>query len=150
MVEATPQVAPLAGAAGGLEMEENKVNDALMEKMTSITERAGCIQQSRKEFIEIKSFNNPPVAVKDVVVNLHAYITDQPAKKIDWAIARKGPIFKPQMSLAEHLNIDNLSENQKRAVMAGAMPKSIKNVSSAAESVRLFFVEVKEFIDMKQ
>ena len=135
-------------------MEENKVNnvdvDALTEKMSSITERADCIQNSRKDFIEIKSFNNPPLAVRDIVINLHAYITDQPAKKIDWAAARKGIVFKPQMSLAEHLNIDNLSENQRRAVMAGALPESIACKSVAAESVRLFFLEVKEYMDMKR
>ena len=70
------------------------VDDALTEKLTSVTNAANVISSMRKDFTELKSFANPPIVVKEILAGLHAFKENKPVKNVSWADIKKGPIFK--------------------------------------------------------
>ena len=85
-------------------------DDALTEKLTSVTEAANKILSEKKSFTELKSFANPPKLVQTIIVGLHAFKCDMPIKNVDWLAVKRGPIFKSNFSLND-LDLSNLTAN---------------------------------------
>ena len=125
------------------------INDALTEKMTEVTQAANVISEERKSFAELKSFVNPPVLVYKLLGALHAFKLNIPAKNVNWADTKKGPIFKRQFSL-DDLDLNNLTANQLQAmqVIKEFDEGKVRSTSQAASYVQNYFFQVNGYLEL--
>ena len=80
---------------------------------------------------------------------LHALKTDENFDRVNWEVAKSGPIFSMQPDLA-NLDIDNLSQNQLQAVRAAvAIMQDQRPTSMAIERTRQLFIQINRYLELK-
>ena len=79
---------------------------------------------------------------------LHTLKTDENFDRVNWEVAKSGPVFSMRPNLAT-LDIDNLSQNQLRAVRAAAIMQDQSSASMGVERTRQLFIQINRYLELK-